>query len=416
MRSSRKRVACERASGLQKPTDRAEALETIARSFSGVERMERHMVAALWRGPAVSPEDTRVVVADGRVVSTVVMTPRTMRFGPVTVPAVTVGPVATHEKHRKRNLASLSMQDATRSMKDRGILVAYLQGIPNFYYRFGYYPFLARSSAKFRREDGAKASLPGRLRALTKQHLPVARRLYDAASAGRICAGVRDQEVWNWLLRFGKNTWVFPSPRVILDSEGAACGYVTTSDRDGFSAREIVVKLDERSCRVALGALVREAKRREVKEVTLARLPWDDPLAVFLRQYVGAEFTLNSNPTGGPLMLLVDFPTLMKRLEPLFSKRWAEAHSALRPPAFTLESEIGSVRLQVSGTGVTVGEPVGKPAARVPQRWLSGLLTGYYSVDDISPRTGAHIPPELKPVLNILFPKGWPFVYQGDDF
>jgi hypothetical protein len=190
-----------------------------------------------------------------------------------------------------------------------------------------------------------------------------------------------------------------------------------------------VVKLDERSCRVALGALVREAKRREAKEITLARLPWDDPLAVFLRQYVGAEFTLNSNPTGGPLMLLVDFPTLMKRLEPLFSKRWAEAHSALRPPAFTLESEIGSVRLQVSGTGVTVGEPVvrqahhpersrrvGKPAVRVPERWLSGLLTGYYSVDDICPRTGAHIPPELKPVLNILFPKGWPFVYQGDDF
>jgi predicted N-acetyltransferase YhbS len=403
-------------SALAKPKDRAEALETIGRSFSGVERMERHMVRGLWQGPAVNPEDTRVVVVDGRVVSTVVMTPRTIRFGPVTAAAMTVGPVATHDRYRKRNFASLSMQDATRSMKERGILVAYLQGISDFYYRFGYYPYLARSSAKFSRENAAKVSLAGRLRTLTKRDLPAVRRLYDAASADRICAAVRDQDTWNWLLDFGTNTWVFSSPRVILDSRGAPCGYVTTSDRDGFSAREIVVKQDEKSLRVALGALVREAKRREAKEITLNRLPWDDPLAVYLRQYVGAEFTLGSNPTGGPLMLIVDFPTLMKTLEPLFSKRWAEAHSALRPTSFTLASETGSVRLQVSGKGVTVSDPGSTPTVKVPQRWLSGLLTGYYSVDDVASRDGARIPSELKPVLNILFPKGWPFVYQGDDF
>jgi predicted N-acetyltransferase YhbS len=415
VKSSRKKPVHERVSALA-PGDRAHTLETIARSFSGVERMERHMVEGLWRGSAVNPEDTRVVVVDGRVVSTVVMSPRTIRFGPVTVPAMTVGPVATHDRYRKRNFASLSMQDATRSMKERGILVAYLQGIPNFYHRFGYYPYLARSSAKFSRENAAKVSLPGRLRALTKRDLPAARRLYDAASAGRICAAVRGEDVWNWLLRFGTNTWVFTSPRVILDSRGTPCGYVTTSDRDGFSAREIVVKQDERSLRVTLGALVREAKRREAKEITLSRLPWDDPLAVYLRQYVGAEFTLSSNPTGGPLLLLVDFPVLMKRLEPLFSKRWTEAHSALRPAAFTLKSEIGAVGLQVSGKGVALTEPARGLVVKVPQRWLSGLLTGYYSVDDIASRDGARIPSELKPVLNILFPKGWPFVYQGDDF
>jgi len=63
-----------------------------------------------------------------------------------------------------------------------------------------------------------------------------------------------------------------------------------------------------------------------------------------------------------------------------------------------------------------IGEPSKGPRAFVPQRWLSGLLTGYYTPRDIAPRTGAAIPARLLPALNILFPAGWPFVYQGDDY
>lgn len=65
---------------------------------------------------------------------------------------------------------------------------------------------------------------------------------------------------------------------------------------------------------------------------------------------------------------------------------------------------------------MTIGKAVSGPRVRVPQRWLSGLLTGYYAVDDIASREDTRIPPELKPVLDILFPPGWPFVYQGDDY
>ena len=48
--------------------------------------------------------------------------------------------------------------------------------------------------------------------------------------------------------------------------------------------------------------------------------------------------------------------------------------------------------------------------------FLSGLLTGYYSVGEVACREGASVPPELAPVLNILFPSGHPFVYQGDNY
>ncbi len=411
-----KTVVPERVGGLADKAERAQALETIRRAFSHPERLERHMAESLWRGPVFDPEHTRVVVVDGRVVSTVVIAPRMIRFGSVEVPAMTVGPVATHDKYRKRNLASVAMEDANRYMREHGVLVAYLQGIPNFYYRFGYYPFLVRCSAKFKREKARKEALPGRFRGMTTKDLPKVRSLYQMVNAGRTGSAVRDDAVWNWLLRRGTKTWLFHAPKVILDGRSRLCGYVTFSGWDEPHVSEIVVKQDEASCRAALGALVREAKRRETKEINLARLPWDDGLAVFLRHYVDAEFTLRSASAGGPLMLIVDFPALMKRLEPLFAQRWTDSNAALPEIRFTLATETGAVGFSATRKGVTIGKAVSRPRVRIPQRWLSGLLTGYYAIDDVAPRKGAKIPPQLKPVLEILFPAGWPFVYQGDDY
>jgi len=405
----------ERVGGLRDAKDRREAGEALARAFGDPGSMERHMERSLWKGRVFDPGHTRIVVADGRVVSAVVMGPRHIRFGPVRVPAMTLGPVGTHDHYRKRGYGAEAMRDATRYMKENGILVAYLQGISNFYYRFGYYPFMAPSRATFKRADAKKEALPGRLRAMTRGDLPRVRRIYDAATARRTCAAVRDKTVWDWLFTHGRHTWLFRRPRVVLDERDRVCGYVTMENDRKFTVREIVVKQDEAACRAALGAIVREARRREAAEVRLP-LPWDDALAIFLRQHVSAEFTMHASASGGAMLMIGDFPGLARRLEPLFAQRWQEARTRLPAVRFTLASEIGSVGFVVTRDSVRVTEPTGAPCVRVPRRWLSGLLTGYYAPGDIAPRKGARIPGELMPVLDILFPQGWPFVYQGDNY
>ena len=124
---------------------------------------------------------------------------------------------------------------------------------------------------------------------------------------------------------------------------------------------------------------------------------------------------MSSGPTGGGLLKVVDFPALMRRLEPLFTRRWKAGDALLPRTRFTLESEIGAVGLAAVRNGVRVGEPSFRARVRVPQRWLSGLLTGYYAVREIAPRRGASIPGELARAMEILFPTGWPYCYQGDN-
>jgi len=412
----------ERVSGLQSEKDRCGALEVLGRAFNNPAMIEQHVGRSLWQPPIFDPEHTRVGVVDGRVVAVVVMGPRTIRFGPVGVPAMTIGPLGTHDHYRRRGYMAATMNDASGYMKRSGVLVAYLQGIGDFYYRFGYYPYMARSDVRFQREEACRQAQPGRLRAMRRDDLGRMRRLYDTAARWRMCAGVRDDRVWDWLWSAGRRSWMFGRPRLVLDARGRLHGYLTLRPGKELQVREIVVRDDEQSCRVTLGAIAREAKRREVKEIILP-LAWDDPLSLFLRQYVGAEFRMYPHPTGGALMKVVDFLALMRRLEPLFDRRWKEAGRALGKVRFVLESEVGAVGIEVgarrTGAGVRVREPAGEPAVRrvrIPQRWLSGLLTGYYTPRDVAPRKGARIPAALMPVMEVLFPPRWPWVYQAENY
>ena len=114
-------------------------------------------------------------------------------------------------------------------------------------------------------------------------------------------------------------------------------------------------------------------------------------------------------------MKIVDLPGLVGTLEPLLAQRWQAAGLTVPRTRFTLASEIGSVGLTVSRRRVRVTTPAG-PRVRIPQRWLSGLVTGYYTIADILPRQGTRVPRSLVPLMAALFPVAQPFVYQADNY
>ncbi|HUS59693.1 MAG TPA: GNAT family N-acetyltransferase [Planctomycetota bacterium] len=409
-----KRAIPERLSGIISEKDRQEALETLGRAFSRPDFIEHHLLRTVWKGSLYKPEYTRIAVAGGRVVSAVAMAPRTIRFGPARVSAMTIGPVGTHDHFRKKGYSAAAINEASDWMKSQGVQVAYLQGIQEYYYRFGYFPFAARNTVKLSREAARKQAGKAKFRVMKRRDLSAVSELYEACAAQHSCTAYRDGELWDWLMGPGRQTWFFHNPKLILDSRGRLCGYFTNNSKDQLDVREIIVRPDEPSCRAALGALVAEARRREVKEINLP-LAWDDCLAVFLRQFVSAEFHAWTDPTGGALMKIVNFDSLMQELLPMFAARWQAARRALPAVQFTLESEIGSAGFQLSKGGVKIASASGK-IVHVPQRWLSGLLTGYYSIKDIAARDGVRIPPDLAPALAVLFPACCPFVYQADNY
>jgi hypothetical protein len=239
--------------------------------------------------------------------------------------------------------------------------------------------------------------------------------LYERANAGRTMTAVRDRKVWEWMLGCGVHSWLFSNPRVIVDRRGRLCGYLTLTHKEGVGMRELGVGPDEPSWRAVLGALVARAKRCKAETIALP-LPWDHPMTVFLRQATGVKLTLATRRGGGPLLKIVDFPGLMRALQPLFAERWRTAGSALPDARFTLASEIGAAGVTVAGGGVQTGEPGRGAQAWIPRRWLSGLVSGTYSVRDIAGQKGSRIPGKVARALDILFPAGWPLSHRSDTY
>jgi hypothetical protein len=273
---------------------------------------------------------------------------------------------------------------------------------------------------KIQRKDAEKEMKPGKLRRMRKSDIRAVRRVYSEATKSRIGSAVRTADVWDWLLNAATKTWLFKEPMLILDTNERVCGYLTGPSNSHSRFAEIVVKPTEVAQRSALGAIVKHAKKREWQDIELP-LPWDDPFAVFLRQHLRAETVLSSGSTGGALMKIVDFPTLMKRLEPLFQSRWRAGTGSKRQ--IRIVSDIGKCMIQTSPTGVRVLDfATGNASAaygvvaKIPSLWLSGLITGYYSAGDIVQRKEVSIPSDVFDELDMLFPSGWPFVYQGDNY
>jgi hypothetical protein len=224
---------------------------------------------------------------------------------------------------------------------------------------------------------------------------------------------VRDRKAWEWMLACGVHSWLFSHPRVVLDRAGRLCGYLTLAHKDRMGLREMGVGSDEASWRAVLGALVARAKRCKAETFALP-LPWDHPMTVFLRQTIGVKFTLATRRGGGPLMKIVDFPGLMRALEPLFTERWRAFRPTPGDARFTIAGEIGAVGVAASGGVVRTGKPGRGARVWIPQRWLSGLVSGAFSVRDLAGQDGPRIPGGLAGPLDILFPAGWPLTHRAD--
>jgi predicted acetyltransferase len=413
----RDRSPIERVSGLETGDDMRQAIDASASAFREKSRSKAEFVArkVMWSGSTFDPEHTRIVVADGRVVSQVIMAPRMMRFGPVGIPAMTVGGVATHPDYQRLGYNAVCMNDCTRYMKEHGYLLAYMQGFRKYYHRFGYYPYSASGGVTVFAGESQRQGLPGRLRAMTGRDIPRVARLYEKATKGYVCTAVRDRAVWEWLMRCGKHTSFFENPKVILDQRGRLCGYLTMGGGDDLIIRELVVLQDERSWRVALWNMGWLARRYGLKKYGLP-LTWGEPMTVFLRQEFETWTSLNTKPDGGRLLMVVDFPALMTALEPFLTERWRAASPAVRNARWTLKSEIGSVGITASAGRIRVGGRRSGPRVRIGMRWLSGLLTGYHGVRDIAARKDVQIPSSMMSVLNALFPPGWPVTLRGDNY
>ena len=340
-----------------------------------------------------------------------------VRFGEAVLRMGGIGGVWTEEAYRKRGFARKLLETANKHMRDEGFDIAGLFGISNFYERWGYVPAAPEYSLEVRVDNLKDAKLTHRVIDFCEQHRLDVLRIYEQNNFHRICSVVRHPESWAGFVR-GTDWFVEADVKVFVNEHGEVVGYVsldkvaerTAVAEVGFATPEVFESM--------VAFLTQRASEHGHDKITLL-LPPDHEFAIYLRRY-GCIVTQEFHHSGGFMARIINLESLMAKLSAELSRRVAKVSwlSGCEKD-FAIITDIGEVLMRVRSGRVEVEPaPLKWVAERLelPQGKLIQLLTGYQTIDTLMAAQDVHCSPDLIPLLRVLFPPAYPYIWWSDRF
>jgi predicted acetyltransferase len=340
-----------------------------------------------------------------------------VRFGEAIVRMGGIGGVWTEEAYRKRGFARRLLETANDYMRDEGFDIASLFGISDFYERWGYVPAGPEYSLKVWVDNIKGAELKHRVVDFCEEHRLDVLRIYKHNNLHRICSVVRSPESWTGFVR-GTDWFVEADVKVFVNECGEVVGYVsldkvterTAVAEVGFATPEVFESM--------VAFLAQRASEHGHDEITLL-LPPDHEFAIYLRRY-GCVATQEFHRSGGFMARIINLESLMAKLSVELSRRVAkESRFSGCEKDFAIVTDIGEVLVRVRSGQVKVEtEASGLVAERLelPQGKLTQLLMGYQTIDTLIAARDVHCSPDLIPLLRVLFPPAYPYIWWSDRF
>jgi len=399
---------------LQSEEDLRQVADLVAQAFAEEDEpyheIYEYMLKTAPNDPTYRPENVRIVEVNGRIVSHVMLVDRTIRVGWDTLRMGGISWVTTHRAHRKRGYMRALMEDCLGYMERQGYSISLLDGIPGFYHRFGYVAVMPYYTLRISAAEAGKLERELMVRRFKKTDLGAVMELYQADNDHRTGTVVRTEAYWLWQSKRLRRLWV------AVDESGVVRGYVWLARRRPFRASEAAGD-DPRAVKSLLRFLAGKAKSNYKAEIILD-LPPDHPFARRTLALCGGEATMKINRNGGWMGRFVN-------LKAAFTKLAGEFEERLRYSAFKdwrgtlrLETNLGTIELQIVEGDVAVMEETGREAivCKLPQTALIQLLFGYRDAAEVAFEPDVDIPSEALPLLCALFPTGHPFISRPDYF
>ena len=350
---------------------------------------------------------TRVVVVNDTVVSTLRVWERRMRVGASFVTMGGIGGVCTHPNYRGVGYASALMRDTIDYLRTTGCDLGVLFTIipEAFYRRLGWTPlplhgFNITYNASTRETDSSKWQITY---FNPETHLDAVAALYDLTNAEESGTIARTRVYWD--MAPSRIRGVLPT--VIAHQNGRIGGYLNY-EMEGKRAevREVGYAPDNPPVLdVLVSHFLQACEARGVEEIG-GRFPAQHPFAERLIARCNGRVT----PTEYTAMMLyaVNLPVLLRRLVVGWESRIADAEETFAPlavklPAFNNQQIV--LRHNADGTLQIVPEDADAVdlGVNLSEADFWQLLFGEIGWEQISP--DASVSPEISAFLKTLFPK-----------
>ncbi len=384
----------------------AEMIDLQCRVFrpDGHERYQKYVHT----DPSYRYDQSRVVVVNGQMVSTLRVWEREMRIGSIAIPMGGIGGVGTHLDHQGAGYATALMKDTTAYMGTVGYDVGVLfSAIPcAFYRKLGWASVPLAGFRVTRRRSIGLGETEWRVEPFDgERDLEPSIALYHRYNAQQSGSLVRTRSYWG--SGPARLRGILPT---VVARQGDRLGGYLNFQVEGKSANILEVAHD-RTQPQALTALVShllQVCEREGVEELYGDIPHRHPMVSLLVEGTAGDTFL----TGNSAMMLypVNLPALLQRLLPELQARLDAANQKFPPVSlcFAVNDQEAGLRLLDNGTLQTFD-----PDEKAIRLALTGhlfwrALLGESSWGQLEPtldQQGIVVETEIAALLSILFPQ-----------
>ena len=347
---------------------------------------------------------------------------RTLCLGPSHLLTGCISGVVTHPDYRHQGIAAALMEDAIRFAESRHDALLFLHGLPGFYDQFGYTDVLEDLPRHIVSRNLFVEQSPGAytVRAATLADAPTLLALYQRHYSSYLASfaptrTLRYQEhlLCNWIEA------TEPQSLLALSSTQELHGYLMFAQR---GSQSYVYEVAAETWPAALALLQAHARLFEVEGEPPQTIWWPLP-PTSLTFYLLADnppvrSELISYPNRGWMARPAHLLTLLQSLLPLWREYWQQRPRTMDwigTLGLTIDDdrcflEVGPIDLQL------VSDPSFSPqSVRLTRQMFTQLIFGFRPLSWVMAQPGQHMPTDLLPLFEVLFPLSRAWV-AGTDF
>ena len=377
--------------------------------------LERTIVeATVTADPNFRKGDLRIVEAEGKIVSMMLIIRRQARIGRGIVDNAIVSPVATRVDHEKKGYCSAVMRDAIDYMKQQEFDITTLWGHPWLYTHYRYSPAMVSPSIAIKPERCKPIEVKDTF-TIQPYEEPQAKAItdiYHRNTINQVLAEIRKPEPFEWKVH---------SPHVelqtVTDKKGRVIGYYSISQTapSGRNVLEVGVAKTE-ACKIIFNKLLDYAKERKLAELICPMSP-QHPFAQFA-YWQNAELRITM-ASGAGFERILNMTTLFGKMKKELESRLNHSEFYNKTLSIAIKTEKETTDLLVNSGEITVSTDEEKADCTVetPLPSLNPLVTGYKNIYELvqkkeltinSSRASTENLNNIR-LVDVLFPKGTPY-------
>ncbi len=409
-----------------KADERDEIVDLISAVF--VEKCRPRYASQHYEDSSYELDQSRVCAVDGKIVSYVRVSDRSMYIGKGVVKLGGIGMVVTSEEYRRRGYSSALLRDAIAYMEAHNYDLSLLfTTIQPFYMPLGWASF-PQTNFELELHD-KKSFAPSGWNSRPfdlERDLTQVSQIYDEHNKGRTGTVLRPEELW----RDGYSQQVGMLPSLVIEKDGQIGAYANLAfpdDDQGIDAylatyypnlREVGWRRTDPDSHLALCHAILDAAYERGVETISGRLTRHHPMTLLLSEESGSPLSFSIYER--MMYRIISLERLFQKLIPKFETELKNAGMTDRSGSFHFTVRDQSCTLNVNQGKVTViADDSGRTKVTLDTYHFLKVLFGdatFGQLDELNRAKGLNLQPDEMVLLSALFPKDEPTHWICDYF